>query len=76
VIVYAKSTHVVAWSNGRTSLTKGDAWESTSDFVRERPDLFTKEAPEGAVKGVRRKSTPPITTVTRAPGETRKGSQR
>lgn len=67
-VVFAAMTGTVSWSAGRTHLNDGDAWDSTADLVRERPDLFDSEPTK--VLG-RRPGTAPVESATRAPGEKR-----
>lgn len=76
-IVYAKGTMSVAWSAGRTTLKRGQAWDGDADLVRERPDLFAAEPERPAGRPAGR-----VERATRAPGEVRtpggfrKGSRR
>lgn len=65
-VVYARGDLTVAWSQGQTTLRRGDVWDADAELVRERPDLFAAE-PERPAGRVER--------ATRAPGEVR-GSQR
>jgi len=66
-VVYATSDLTVAWSQGQTTLRRGDVWDADAALVKERPDLFAAEPERPAGARVER--------ATRAPGEVR-GSQR
>ena len=67
-VVYAKQAVSVAWSGGKTFLKKDQAWDSESDLVQERPELFTDEPEKVAGRVAGR---PAVERATRAPGETR-----
>lgn len=64
-VVYARDNLTVAWSAGKSTLTKGSAWDDQAELVRERPDLFDAEPERPAGRA------PRVERATRAPGETR-----
>lgn len=61
--VYAKtSCGVGRGKGGVTHLRRGEAYDDANPLVRERPDLFTAQPPDGPV----------VERATRAPGERRR----
>lgn len=71
---YSKISAVVRWGGGTMVLHKGMSFDDEHGLVRQRPDLFTDEAP-----GADRPAVPeagPVERATRAPGERRRGPLR
>lgn len=66
-VVYAKGDMTVAWSSGKSTLKKGQAWDADAELVAERPDLFAAEPERPAGRGA-----PRVERATRAPGERRR----
>lgn len=69
-VVYANTEGVVIWSQGQSPLTKGEAWDSEADLVRERPDLFDEEPTLVRGRRVPVEETP-VERATSRPGEKR-----
>jgi hypothetical protein len=82
-MLYARVSGLVRWSGGSTVLSAG---VTTADpdhaLVRERPDLFTDEAPAAHLAAPKPApvETPdepaPVERATRAPGERRQAVKR
>lgn len=71
-VVFAKLTGSVAWSRGRTHLSKGKAYDANAPIVRERPDLFEGHPSAPEQERVARSEAPVVESATRAPGEKRR----
>lgn len=67
---YSTINGAVRWSGGTTLLRKGQSADDDHPLVRERPDLWTEQAP-GASLSAPRSGPPVVERATRAPGETR-----
>lgn len=73
---YATVSAMVTWSGGKVLLNAGSTTaDDDHPLVRERPDLWTDEAPEAHLIGPKRQAEAsgeqPVERATRAPGERR-----
>ena len=75
-IVVVAETIVVGWSQGSTTLRKGEVWDAGASLPRERPELFVKPDGTPFSPSSRAPVPPRVQTATRAPGEVRGTVQR
>jgi hypothetical protein len=70
-VKYSKVTGAVRWSGGTTLLRRGQSADPDHPLVKERPDLWTDQAPGASLS-----APPTVERATRAPGEVRQTPRR
>lgn len=63
-MLYSKVAGMVRWSDGNIRLSEGQSIDEDHPLVKERPDLWTDEAPSASI-------TSRVQSTMQRPGETR-----